>query len=89
MWIGLLNKDFVDCGDKTACIGKLFWVDGSVMDSTDHMSSVDGNGAQYCVRMHNSGGKVGDKDCSVERPFVCQFDCDIPFVGETIQRKDV
>ncbi len=42
----------------------------------------DGNGRQYCVRMHSGSGSVGDKDCSDAYSFLCQYDCDNIFTGK-------
>ncbi len=45
------------------------------------MQGWDGNGRQFCVRMHNSAGDIGDKGCEQQFAFLCQYDCDDVYTG--------
>ena len=47
------------------------------------MQGWDGNGRQFCVRMHNSAGDIGDKGCEQQFAFLCQYDCDDVYTGLT------
>lgn len=77
MWIGLMNKDGVDCSND-ACINKLEWLsDGSsfaTRHSNDDIKMDSDNEEQPCI-VFMSDRTTRDKGCTDQKYFACQFSC--------------
>ena len=79
-WVGVLNRKMeVMCWDGNAmgdCTDDQFhWIDGTPLQhSAAHMPNFDANDNLPCVRMMGNG-HLGDKDCNLVLPSICQLDC--------------
>ncbi len=49
----------------------------------DIPQQTDANGRQYCYVMYHQNGYLGDYECYPTQPFLCQYDCDNPYVGKS------
>ncbi len=82
MWVGVWNKDLDGlCEDGTSrpCDFELYWTDGEVIKPESWISLV-ANISTSCFAMYGNG-RVGDENCRIKRPFLCELDCSNVYEG--------
>ncbi len=74
-WVGVTNSDLVSCEDgvDTSCDGKVFWADGTIVNTGSWSSAPTLNmNGETCVAF---SANIFDYTCSEKYNALCQLDC--------------